>query len=103
MKNDVFFKMLKEMQKEELSVMISKGKEYTVSSDDKLANFKSIADRLNITPEIVCMCYLLKHMDSIRNYILTGKTYSDESIEGRILDARNYLPLLLAIIKDQEE
>ncbi len=46
------------------------------------------------------MIYLLKHMDSIRNYVLTGKEFCDESISGRIRDARNYLMLLHAIILD---
>lgn len=102
MKVDTFFKMMKSIQKDELNIMINKGKEYTVSNDDKLKNFKSIGERLDIAPETVCMTYLLKHMDSIRNYIRTGKTFSDEPIEGRILDARNYLLLLLGIIKDKE-
>jgi len=44
------------------------------------------------------LIYLLKHMDSIRNYVLHGKEASDEPIMGRIMDARNYLLLLGGII-----
>ena len=48
------------------------------------------------------MVYLLKHMDSIRNYVLNGVESSDESISGRIRDARNYLMLLHAVILDEK-
>jgi hypothetical protein len=41
-------------------------------------------------------------MDSIRNYTLHGIEASDESIEGRIMDARNYLLLLGGIIKENK-
>ena len=85
-----------------MELMRVKGEEYTVSNEDKLKNFKSIADRLETTPSEVAMVYLLKHMDSIRNYVLNGVEASDESISGRIRDARNYLMLLHAIILESK-
>ena len=103
MKVDEFFEWMAEVQKSELNLMMAKGKEYTVSDEDKLKNFKSIAERLKLSPEIVCMTYTLKHLDSIRNYILTGIESSSEPIDGRIMDARNYLLLLLAIIREKND
>ena len=94
---DFFTWMDAEIEKE-CSIMYNKGKEYTVSSEDKLKNFKSIAERLNMKPENVLLVYLLKHMDSIRNYVFTGTEACEESISGRIRDARNYLILLHAMI-----
>ena len=94
---DFFTWMDTEVEKE-CSIMYNKGKEYTVSSEDKLKNFKSIANRLNMKPENVLLVYLLKHMDSIRNYVFTGTEACEESISGRIRDARNYLILLHAMI-----
>ena len=91
----------KEFQKE-MKLMRVKGEEYTVSDEDKLKNFKSIAERLDTTSSQVAMVYLLKHMDSIRNYVLKGVEVSDESISGRIHDARNYLLLLHAIILEEK-
>jgi hypothetical protein len=41
-------------------------------------------------------------MDSIRNYVLNGVEASDESISGRIRDARNYLMLLHAILLESK-
>ena len=98
MKVKDFFTWMESEIEKECSIMYNKGKEYTVSSEDKLKNFKSIADRLSMKPENVLLVYLLKHMDSIRNYVFTGTEACEESISGRIRDARNYLILLHAMI-----
>lgn len=103
MKVPDFIKWAESMQQEEHRIMLDKGKEYTVSDEDKFKNFKSIGERLNLAPKIVVMIYLLKHMDSIRNYVLTGKESSTETIMSRIQDARNYLLLLGGIIEEDKE
>ena len=103
MKVPDFIKWAESMQKEEHRIMLDKGKEYTVSDEDKFKNFKSIGERLNLAPKIVVMIYLLKHMDSIRNYVLTGKESSTETIMGRIQDARNYLLLLGGVIEEEKD
>lgn len=100
MKVNDFIKWAESVQKEENRLMITKGEEYTVSDEDKFKNFKSIADRMKMSPEQIALIYLLKHMDSIRNYVLHGKESSDEPIMGRIMDARNYLLLLGGIIEE---
>lgn len=89
------------MQFQENKIMLEKGKEYTVSNSDKFKNFKSIGERINLDAETVALVYLLKHMDSIRNYVLHGRESSDEDIMGRIHDARNYLLLLGGIIEER--
>jgi hypothetical protein len=103
MKVKDFFEWADEQHLKEMKLMLDKGKEYTVSDEDKLKNFKSIAERLKCSPSFVALVYLLKHMDSIRNYELDGVEASDEPIEGRITDARNYLLLLGAIYKEKKE
>jgi|TARA_R100001530_G_scaffold134756_1_gene110282 hypothetical protein len=102
MKVDDFKKWAESVQKEENRIMLVKGKEYTVSDEDKFKNFKSIAERLGLTSELICLVYLLKHMDSIRNYVLTGTEVSEEPIVTRIQDARNYLLLLGGIIEERK-
>ena len=97
-----FFKWSEKEYATEMELMRVKGEEYTVSDEDKLKNFKSIADRLSVDTSVVAMVYLLKHMDSIRNYVLNGVEASDESISGRIRDARNYLMLLHAILLESK-
>ena len=100
MKVSEFIKWSEKMQKEENRLMLVKGKEYTVSDTDKFKNFKSIGERMSLKAEHIALIYLLKHMDSIRNYVLTGSEASEEPIMGRIHDARNYLLLLGGIIEE---
>tara|TARA_B100001939_G_scaffold22418_2_gene18286 strand:+ start:4501 stop:4923 length:423 start_codon:yes stop_codon:yes gene_type:complete len=102
MKVENFFKWAREEFDKEMHIMDGKGQEYTVSDEDKLKNFKSIAERLETKASFVAMVYLLKHMDSIRNYVLNGVEASDESISGRVRDARNYLLLLHSIILEEK-
>ncbi len=102
MKVPDFMKWAESMQKEENRLMLVKGEEYTVSDEDKFKNFKSIADRMNLETQHIALIYLLKHMDSIRNYVLNGKEVSEEPIIGRIQDARNYLLLLGGIIVEEQ-
>ncbi len=101
MKVKDLFSWSKKMQDEENRLMTVKGEEYTVSDEDKFKNFKSIGERMDLQAEKVCLIYLLKHMDSIRNYVLTGSEVSEEPITGRIQDARNYLLLLGGIIEEE--
>ena len=100
-----FTKLFKEMQKAEEDLMFSKGVEYTQGdfAKDRLANFYRPGKELDLDPKKICWIYLKKHLDSIVCYIKNNKTYSNETIEGRIHDARNYLALLLAIIKEQKK
>ena len=98
-----FFEWAEEEFKTEMELMRDKGKEYTVSDEDKLKNFKSIGERLGLKPEMVCMVYLLKHMDSVRNFVIEGRESSNEPIEGRLHDIRNYILLLGAIIKENKD
>ena len=103
MKVKEFFDWADEQHKIEMKIMKGKGREYTMNDVDKLKNFKFIAERLKDKPEKIAMVYLLKHMDSITNYVLEGIEASDESIEGRFHDVRNYALLLHAIIKENKE
>ena len=79
----------------------NKSVEYTISNDDKLYNFKHVADRLGITPKQALMVYVLKHVDALTNDAKTGKTHSDETTYNRAIDVANYMVLLAAI--DAEE
>tara|TARA_R100001244_G_scaffold87102_1_gene66722 strand:+ start:304 stop:627 length:324 start_codon:yes stop_codon:yes gene_type:complete len=98
-----FFDLTKELISQEMEIMKVKGDEYTIGNIDKFQNFKSLAERLGTTPKQILMVYLLKHIDSICNYAITGKESSDEPIEGRIMDARNYLLLLAGLIVEEKE
>ena len=96
MKEEEFLVIMKRMLENEEKIMCYKGMEYTAGDlkTDRLANFYRIAKELDQDPKVVCYIYLKKHLDSIACYVKNGKEYTEEKIEGRINDARNYLILL---------
>ena len=100
MQVDTFFKLSDEFLAECKNIQVEKGREYTVDSSDKFKNFKSIGQRLDLDAKMVALVYMLKHMDSIRAYILSGKEGS-EGLKGRCQDLVNYAIMLWAM--DHEE
>jgi len=100
-----FIELYKKMEEKEHEIMWTKGKEYTQSDQetDMFANFHRTAKDLGLDPKQVCWIFLRKHLDSIVSYIKDGKEHSDEKIEGRITDARNYLAILNGIIQEQKK
>ena len=103
MQVDTYIKLTDELLAKAKKISLLKGEEYTVSDNDKFKNFKSVAERTHTSAEVVCTVYLLKHMDSIRNYVLHGKESCDETISGRIIDAVNYLCLLHGILIEKKQ
>jgi len=103
MTNKEFYVLLDRMNEAEREIMVGKGKEYTIGSDDKLANFKSVAKQTDLSPIKVWSVYFLKHIASIQNYVKDGVEASNEPIEGRIMDARNYLALLAGLIQEKKK
>lgn len=93
---DIFEQMIER----ERNLLNSKGVEYA-GEQDCLANFKD-ADIVGLSSKQKLWVYLSKHMSSIASYIKNGKEYSDEPIEGRIADARNYLALLYMLIHEEK-
>ena len=79
--------------------------EYTESrgDEDVLANFKATGYDLNLNPLQVLGIFMKKHWSSIINYIKTGKVYSEEDIDGRIMDLIQYLELTYACIKEKQQ
>ena len=91
------------MIEEEKAVMVGKGTEYCESQPDRLFNFKNIAAEIGLDPIQVWFIYFRKHISSIISYVkLGGKVTSNEPIEGRIMDCRNYLALLRGLIEDSK-
>lgn len=101
MKDQEFKKLFDESVKREEDLLLTKGKEYRCGDEDVLANFKRLAQKMDIPIEKVWAIYFTKHIDSIINFVKSGKTFSDEGIQGRIDDARNYLMLGRAIFEEK--
>lgn len=82
------------------SLQETKGLEYS-SDHDCLHNFKNGED-IGVSPLQKAWIFTDKHLSSIRSYIKRGHELSDEPIEGRILDAINYLFLIYAVVHEQK-
>jgi len=93
--------LFQQMVNEEKKLLESKGAEYA-SAEDSLANFKTKLD-IGVSPLQVIAIFMDKHYSSIKSFIRTGKEISDEPIEERIQDMRNYLFLLAALIKEKKD
>lgn len=98
-----FSKLLDIMAKEEREVLKLKGSDYSdAKGGNRLSNFERLSKRLDSTPEKILAVYLMKHIDAILTYCKDGQV-SSEGIEGRILDARNYLALLRLMIESSKK
>jgi len=94
--------LMNKMHEEEIETATQKGREYS-GNNDRLDNFKRLAEELNLTPEMILWVYLKKHIDAVCSYVQRGKTLSTESIESRIMDCRIYLCLLRGLIAETRE
>ena len=90
--------------KEETDTFIAKGKSYA-GGGDTLANFKRNAERLGLTKYQIWGVYFNKHIDSINNAVQDNPQLPEdktEGLRGRIIDARNYLAILLCLLTEDE-
>lgn len=95
-----FEKFRAKLMEEEDYITKTKGKDYTKSSEDCLANFKE-GEQLGLTPLQTAGMFAKKHIDAIYNYIKTNGKSESEPIRERIKDARNYLVFILALIEEE--
>ena len=102
MQVDTFFKLSDEFLAECKDIQVEKGREYTGDSSYKFKNFKSIGQRLDLDAKMVALVYMLKHMDSIRAYIISGNEGS-EGLKGRCQDLVNYAIMLWAMDYEEKE
>ena len=102
----LFDEILSQLIEDEVAILASKGDDYTDNGEgnadeDRLWNFKEVAKRFGVSPLTVWGIYWTKHNNAIEKFVRTGQLAS-EPIEERIKDARNYLALGLALIKEDE-
>ena len=81
------------------SMLCSKNKEYAPGTD-KLSNFRSAGEFTGQDEKVVLFGYMLKHWDSIKTMILSGKNYPTEQWREKIADSINYLIILYSMIKE---
>lgn len=99
--------IIRQLQEAEIGMIDTKGREYTGGAEignerDTLANFKDVAKQTGMTPMQCWGVYFLKHISSITTFISSPEREADmaEPIDGRIIDARTYLGLLMCLIEE---
>ena len=103
-----FEKLCSEFMEEESRLMDWKAGEYS-DGEDRLQNFREIADFMDCKKSEVALMYLLKHIQSIKNAVKEDKVkWHWQSTEGegtkqRVADSRNYLLLLAACLAEESE
>lgn len=108
-----FNELCKEFARQEDDILDWKAEEYS-TSEDRLQNFHEIAAFLGdkpttITPSVIALLYMLKHIQSIKNAIISGRinwrweTEGGEGLKQRIADSRNYHRLLAACLEEENE
>jgi len=78
----------------------TKGVEYTEGDDVNAVFYQS--NDLGIDEYQAVGILMDKHYKSIRSYIATKDTKSNEPIEGRIVDLLNYLLILYSLIQNEK-
>ena len=102
MTKENFNKLREELFLECEKITKTKGDDYTKGNIDVLSNFKE-GSFLGLTPYQTIGVYMKKHTDAIFNYIKNEGECESEPIQGRILDAINYLVFLQAIIEERKD
>jgi hypothetical protein len=82
-------------------VLLKKAREYA-SDEDRLHNFKIAAALTQETPEQALWGFLVKHLVSLSDMIVTERSYSEAVWDEKIGDSINYLILLRAQIMEKD-
>lgn len=98
---DQFNHHVEELHNHARRIAAAKRPGYTVNSPDVLANFKNVADRLNLTPLQAWGVYFLKHVDALTTYARDPNIPQAEEIMGRYADAANYIDLGWALAQEK--
>lgn len=80
----------------------TKGKEYAFKHEDRFQNFNEDAEEMEIDRLLCAWIFTNKHIRSVRSYITHKRTFSTESIRGRIIDIIVYLTLIAGMIEEEE-
>lgn len=100
MNHDYFAEFLEDIVHHMRETMLSKNHEYA-PGNDKLANFKSGAKALGVTPEQCLWFYTMKHIISIQDIVNGDAGYTPEKLREKAGDLRCYSVLLEALMKER--
>lgn len=101
-----FERLCHEFAERELAIMDWKNAEYA-KQEDKLQNFREIAQFEGRPMSHIAMSYMLKHIQAVKkqvygnSYKWEWETPSGEGLKQRIADIRNYCLLLAACLEEE--
>lgn len=98
MTNKEFSDLMQSMFEDCAKISKAKGADYTVGSNDALANFKEGGKDIDLDPIKVCWIFMNKHYQAITNYVKTQGQSESEPISERVKDMINYLVLFYGLV-----
>jgi hypothetical protein len=96
MTNDQFNDYAETFINDMKEILLTKGHDYTGGSDDRLRNFKKIAQSIGCSAMTVWFIYFMKHVDSLSTFVKLGELKSEPPSE-RFKDVANYALLGAAL------
>jgi len=87
------------LERDKIMSINNKAGEYTRMGNAN-DNFYRVAEYLGITPEEVCIVYLMKHLDAVLNTAKTGKSLTEDT-RSRLHDIANYVEILHSIMHEK--
>ena len=97
-----FNKIVKQLNDFSFDIMNNKRPEYTNEDEDVLNNFKTTADRLNVSELRVWGVFFEKQIHSVFAHIKNANLKKSEPIHSRFADIINYCYLGYALFKERD-
>lgn len=95
-------KEIDEFLKECFETLRLKGRDYTIGSEDRLHNFRTVGDFTGVGMLATWGVYFYKHVSALFSYIKSGGQNESEPIEWRIKDCVVYLLLFYKMVKEKQ-
>lgn len=110
MTNNAFMAILKELQEKEEEILNNRAELYSTNKD-RMHNFKAIGSRLKMKPSFVAFTLMHKQLIALGDWLaeyderILDSIDLDEfkKIEEWIIDIRNYLSLIYAMLYEEVE
>ena len=102
MRQDEFDVASRALLAEAARIQTAKRPGYTLGNTDVLHNFKSVADRVGITPAQAWAVYATKHYDAILSGMCRPDLPVAEALLGRFADLVNYAQLGWGLLVERE-
>jgi len=98
-----FDKLLRTLNNYAEEIRLAKRPEYTNENEDVLTNFKTTADRLNVSEMKVWATFFDKQIQSVFAHVKNANLQESEPIHSRFADIINYCYLGYALFRERND